>query len=102
MNKLTIDKIESGSKKALLGTLMAYGTAALMKELDKSFKGEDNAQRREERSLQILFGLLALFRVKMETGNERGKLNEETEYEDFEGLKHYVYAGFKIQLVVRN
>ena len=95
MSKLIIDRIETGSKKALLGTLMAFGTAALMKELDKSFKGEDNAQRRVERSLQILLGLWALFRVKMETGNERGRLHEETEYDDFGGLKHYIYAGLK-------
>ena len=100
--KFDFEKLGSGAKKALWTTLKVWGTGAFIKELDRNFKGDEDAQKRVKIALETLLSLWAIFRIKMETGNERGRLHEETEYEDFGGLKHYIYAGFKIQLVVRN
>ncbi len=94
ISKSSIDKLKEGSKKTLLGILTAYGMAALMKELTRTIKGDENPQKRLVRNLEVLLSLWAIFRIKMDTGNERGRLHEETNYEDFGGLKHYVYAGF--------
>ena len=93
-DKFDFTKLKDGSKKALLGILTAYGTAALMKEIDRAFEHEKHPTNRLKIALATLLSLWAIFRIKMEHGNERGNLHEETEYEDFGGLKHYVYAGY--------
>ena len=73
-DKSSVDKLKEGSKKTLLGIFTAYGMAALMKELTRTIKGDENPQKRLTKNLEVLLSLWAIFRIKMDTGNERGRL----------------------------
>lgn len=88
------NNLKEGTKNTLLTTFKAYGTAVFMKEINRALEHEKHPENRVKIALTTLLSLWAAFRIKMKTGNERGSLNQETEYEDFGGLKHYIYAGF--------
>lgn len=87
-------KLKDASKDTLLATFKAYGTQEVVKTLDKNFKGEKDEQKKVALTLGTLLTLYGIFKSKMNSGNERGESNKNTDYSNFGGLKHCIYAGF--------
>jgi len=90
--KFDFEKLGSAVKKTLWTTLKVWGTGALIKELDRNFKGDEDAQKRVKIKNRIFF-FLGVFLVSTRLFSEEVNDNYKSQLKIDKNLESlgYVY-----------